>query len=472
MQVGQSLSQNLSQQLKLSPQLQQSLQILQAPTLELEHMITQELAANPVLEADMQDVSLEQERPEEQLNEDSDFDREFSQLSAMDDEWRNYLSQSATTTHRTSEDEERRQFLFDSLTTPVTLQQHLVEQLALADLSPEQREHVELLIGLLDERGFLPAKLGDLSIQYSVPLDDLQTAQEVLLSFEPVGIGAEDLRQCLLVQLERAGRGHSLEARILDHHLDDLAQRRLPLIARKLAVPLEDISRATENIAKLNPRPAAAFSIGTQQFVIADVKVERQQGGFSVTLNDERVPRLRISNLYKDLMNKPGEKADVREYIREKIRGGKFLIRSIEQRQQTIRRIAEEIVSRQQDFFDYGPTHLKPMNMAQVAEVVGVHETTVSRAVSGKYMDTPHGLFEMRHFFAAAMSTDTGEQVANTSVKTVLAEVIKGEDTSKPWSDEQLEKQMVARGYMIKRRTIAKYREELGILPSHLRKRY
>lgn len=471
MNAGTSLSQTLSQQQRLSPQLQQSLNILQAPVFELRQMVEQELAQNPVLEMESPEISLEETNPEKELNDDG-FDEEFDRLSAMDEEWRNYLSQSASRAPRTAEDEERRQFLFDSLTTPVTLQEHLMWQLSLTETSKENRKIAEMLIGNLDERGFLQTKLGDLSLSQGIPLASLRRAAAIIQGFDPPGVGAEDLRECLLIQLRRQGREHSLESRIVASHLDDLARKRFPQIARKLSVPVSEISRAAEHIATLNPRPASAFSSAPRQYISPDVHVEKVNGNYTVTLNDDQLPRLRISNLYKELMSSPGSREEVRGYIRDKIRSGKFLIRSIHQRQQTIQRIAEEIVKRQREFFDEGPSRLKPMNMSQVAEAVGVHETTVSRAISGKYMSTPRGVFEMRYFFTSGVATEDGGQMSNTSVKRTLAEVVRGEDPSKPWSDEELVAKLAERGIRIARRTVAKYREELNILPSHLRRQF
>ncbi len=471
MSIGTHLGQNLSQQQRLSPQLQQSLNILQAPVFELRQMVELELQQNPVLEMESPEISLEDSASESELNDDG-FDEEFSRLSAMDEEWRDYLQQSATRSPRTSEDEEKRQFLFDSLTSPTTLQDHLIQQLSMADGTPQVRAIAEMLIGSLDDRGFLQAPLGELSLQLRLPLVDLQAAAAIIQSFDPPGVGAENLRDCLLLQLARQGREHSLETRIVAAHLDDLARRRFPQVARKLSVPLSEISRAAEHIATLNPRPASAFASAPQHYISPDVHVERSNGTYHISLNDEQLPRLRISNLYKDLMSNATSREEVRGYIRDKIRSGKFLIRSIQQRQQTIQRISEEIVARQQDFFDQGPSQLKPMNMAQVADVVGVHETTVSRAISGKYIATPHGVFELRYFFTSGVDTASGIQVSNTSVKSSLAEIVKSEDPSHPWSDEDLVRQLALQGVKLARRTVAKYREELSILPSHLRRHF
>ena len=234
----------------------------------------------------------------------------------------------------------------------------------------------------------------------ALPIDQLHEALELVQSFDPVGVGAEDLRECLLIQLRRMGKAHSLEYRIVDKHLEDLARKRYPQIARKLGVEPPDISRAAESISNLNPRPGREFSSEPQHYVTPDVDVSRDGDDFVVTLNNEQIPHLRISNTYKELMAGANRSSEVKKYVRDKVRSGKFLIKSIHQRQQTIQNISEEIVRRQRDFFLSGPSRLKPMNMATVADAVGVHETTVSRAIAGKYMSTPYGVFEMKYFFS------------------------------------------------------------------------
>ncbi len=461
--------QNMSQQLRLSPQLQQSLHILQAPTLELQQLVRQEMAENPVLESETLDVSLEEERPEERAEE--EFDREFDQLSQMDEEWRTYMAQSASRSPRNAEDEEKRAFLYDSITNPVTLSEHLLEQLQMLDCTPEERQFAEILIGNLNERGLLQTPLEDLSLSLALPLPKLVRAKEIVNGLDPAGVGAADLQDCLLIQLQRLGREHSLEARILMHHLEDLGRRRFPQIAKKLGVNVEAVDKAAQSIATLNPRPASAFSISPSHYINPDVIVEATQGKFSIVLNEDQIPRLRISNLYKDLMSQ-GAGTEVRDYIRGKIQSGKFLIRSIQQRQETIRKIAEEIILRQEDFLRYGPSQLHPMTMSQVAEVVGVHETTVSRAISGKYMATPQGVYEMKYFFTTGYETASGEHLSKVSVKSALAEIVQGEDRSHPLTDDDLQKKLEEQGMKIARRTVAKYREELSILPVHLRRSY
>jgi RNA polymerase sigma-54 factor len=450
----------------IGPQMQQSLQILQAPALELQQIIQQELAQNPVLEVEVPEVQLESVMPE-------DGDDDIKQLSKLDEEWRDYYAQqrSSQSTPRTAEDDERQRFMLDSITAETTLQEHLLEQLSLADVrDPKLREDCEFIIGNIDDDGFLHTGIDELSLRHGRPIEELREAKNIVQGFEPAGVGAEDLRECLMLQLERQGRKNSLAHRIVDHHLDDLAHKRYTLLARKLAAPQDQISRAVEQIAALDPRPAQGFSQMRNHYITADIRVERVNGSFQPVMSQNDLPHLRISNAYKDILTQPGTNAEARSYIREKIRGAKFLIRSIAQRQSTIQRIATEIISHQKEFFEHGPGHLKPLNMATVADAVGVHETTVSRAIAGKYMSTPHGVFELKYFFTSGVKTEGGDDLSNTAVKSAIQEILKNEPTQKPYSDEQIVHHLNGRGIKVARRTVAKYREAMGVLPSHLRK--
>lgn len=461
-------SQSLLQQQTIAPQMQQSLQLLQTPTLELRQLVQQELVVNPTLEEESTDISLEDATSS---SEDEEFDREFAELSQLDEEWREYMAQSRISSPKRDDADERHQFVMDSIVEPVTLQDHLMKQLNFAEVPAAMREIAAMLIGNIGENGFLQVDLEDLCFDLGIPIQDLEAAKALVQSFDPVGIGALDLHDCLLIQLRRLGKHHSLEYRIIDHHLDDLARKRYPQIAKKLSVSPEQITKAAEFIATLDPRPGSRFGEDTNTYVTPDVTVERIGDEWLVSMNSEQIPRLRISNAYKDLMAS-GSGRETKAYIRDKIRAGKFLIKSIHQRQQTIQSIATEIVSRQEGFLECGPSRLKPMNMAQIAEKVGVHETTVSRAVSGKYMATPHGVFEMKYFFTTGYETEDGESLSNTSVKQTLGEMIGSEDPKKPHSDKMLVEELEKRGIKIARRTVAKYREEMNILPSHMRRSY
>ncbi|MDP4583266.1 MAG: RNA polymerase factor sigma-54 [Verrucomicrobiales bacterium] len=461
-------SQSLLQQQSIAPQMQQSLQLLQTPTLELRQLVQQELVVNPTLEEESTDISLEDAGSN---SEDDEFDREFAELSQLDEEWREYMTQSRVSSPKRDDADERHQFVMDSIVEPITLQDHLMNQLSFAEIPVKIREIAAILIGNIGENGFLQISLEDLCFDMGIPIQDLEAAKSLVQSFDPVGIGALDLRDCLLIQLERLGKHHSLEYRIIDHHLDDLARKRYPQIAKKLSVSPEQITKAAEFIATLDPRPGSRFGEDTNTYVTPDVTVERIGDEWLVSMNSEQIPRLRISNAYKDLMAS-GSGREAKAYIRDKIRAGKFLIKSIHQRQQTIQSIATEIVARQEGFLEQGPSRLKPMNMAQIAEKVGVHETTVSRAVSGKYMATPHGVYEMKYFFTTGYETEDGESLSNTSVKQTLGEMISSENPKKPYSDKCLVEELEKRGIKIARRTVAKYREEMNILPSHMRRSY
>ena len=465
--AGMQQVQNLSMQQMLAPQLQQSLQILQVPILELRNLIQAEMSVNPVIEEERTEPTVEDIQSER-----DDFKEEFEHLAKLDEEWRDYMSQSSAYSGRSQEDEERRQFFFDSIATNETLQQHLFDQLQTSELSGTQRKIAELIIGNIDDLGFLQVSPEEMSKNTGLDVADIQQVLEVVQMFHPVGVGTRDLRECLLVQLRRLGKADSMEYRIVANHLEDLAKHRFPEIARRIGSTPEQVQKCADFISTLDPKPGQLFTADMTNYVLPDVTVEKISGEWQVSLNGEQIPHLRISNTYKDLMARDGNPADVRDYIREKIRSGKFLIKSIHQRQQTISNIAHEILGRQTEFFEKGPTALRPLTMVQVADVVGVHETTVSRAISGKYIATPWGVFEMKYFFTPGYQTAGGETMSNTSVKNAIIELVKSEETRSPLSDKEIVDILVERGIPIARRTVAKYRAEAGILPSNMRKSY
>ncbi|HTB84878.1 MAG TPA: RNA polymerase factor sigma-54 [Candidatus Sulfotelmatobacter sp.] len=499
MAVGLQLSQRLTQSLVLAPQLQQSLALLQAPTLELKALVEAELQQNPVLEEVMDtdteagekknddgdepapaadlaeppdDVKFDESTDKSTAEPVDDFQQEFDKLVQMDNEWRDHFSATSAPVRATAEDEERRQFMFDSLTQETSLAQHLVEQVRETDLDDKEQAVAELMIGNIDDYGYLNVTVDEIAAQTGLSVEAVTDVLDVIQGFDPIGVGARDLRECLMLQLERAKLDRTLEFQIVRDHMDALGKRRIPEIARGTGKSIDDVQEALARIAKLEPRPGRAYLPVAEQYVAPEVFVQKNGDEYTVTTNDEQVPHLRISNVYKDLMASGGNDAEVKNYIREKIRAGKFLIKSLHQRQTTIANIGREIVKRQREFMDKGVAHLRPMTMAQVAEVVGVHETTVSRAVSGKYIETPQGVFEMKYFFTAGLETASGAGVSNTSVKDMIAEIFKNENTSKPLSDQEVVKMLTDKGINIARRTVAKYRDELGILPSNLRKVY
>ena len=464
-------SQNFALQQVLAPQLQQSLLILQTPLLELRNLVQQEMETNPVLEELSTELSPD-ERNGAESSADDNFKDEFEKLATLDEEWRDYMAQAGSYSGRSQEAKDKRQFFFDSIATQETLQQNLIGQLNQTALNAADRKAAELIIGNIDDNGFLQDTPEEMTLNTGIPKEDFERMLALVQSFYPPGVGARDLRECLRIQLERVGKQNSLEYKIISEYMEDLGKRRFPEIARRMGMSVEKVQECANNIARLNPRPGQIFATAPPNYVLPDVTVEKIDGDYQVILNGEQIPHLRISNTYKDIMAQDGNGSEVKDYIRDKIRSGKFLIRSIHQRQQTISNIAQQIVSRQRDFFEHGTSHLKPMTMKEIADAVGVHETTVSRAVSGKYMATPQGVFEMKYFFTSGYQTAGGESMSNTSVKEVILDLVKNEDGNAPLSDQEIVLILSERGIPIARRTVAKYRTELNILPSNMRRKY
>jgi RNA polymerase sigma-54 factor len=485
----QGLSQRQTQSLVLAPQLRQSLKILQVAALDLRTVIQEELQENPTLEElPMEGVSLDRANDESAAEangadnssdtdsgnsgDELDFSKEFEILTKLDQDWRDYMSNAGGNQPATSEDDEKRQHFFDSLVSETSLQEHLMSQAEMSDLDSAAKEAMQFLIGSLDDRGFLTQTPSDVALQSGLPLDAVQRAHELLQTFEPAGIGAKDLQECLLLQLAAKGRGESLATRIVKNQFALLIRRRIPDIARRAAAPLDDVQHAVEEIGNLDPAPGRKFAEDSNRVVVPDVTVERDDDEWKITLNSDYIPRLRISNAYKDMIARGSLNREERDYIRERMRSGRFLINSIEQRQQTIERITREIIKVQEPFFEAGVAKLRPLTMTQIADTVGVHETTVSRAIANKYIRTPHGVFDFKFFFTSGYQSDAGSAVSNTSVKEMINDLIDLEDKSKPFSDQELVSKLQEKGLKIARRTVAKYREELGLLPSNLRREY
>jgi RNA polymerase sigma-54 factor len=487
----QDLRQRQTQSLVLAPQLRQSLKILQVAALDLRSVIQEELQANPTLEElPMEGVSLDREKDADATldndagqdspaspegsgdREELDFSKEFEILSKLDEDWRNHLASAGGAQPFTSEDAEKRQHFFDSLVTETSLQEHLMQQAELADLDAPTLEAIKHLVGGLDDRGFLTQTPNDVALQAGLPLPVVQEAAKILKTFEPAGIGATDLEECLLLQLGAKGRRETMAGRIIRDHFELLSRRRIPELARKLGADTDDVQVAIEEIGALDPAPGRRFAEDSNRIVVPDVTIEKDGDKWAVSLNSDYIPRLRISNTYREMIAKGTLTREERDYLRERIRSGKFLINSIEQRQQTIERITREILKVQGEFFEHGVSHLKPLTMTKIADAVGVHETTVSRAIANKFIRTPHGVFDMKFFFTPGYKADSGASVSNKSVKEMISELIDLEDTAKPLSDQDLVAKLHEKGINIARRTVAKYREELGLLPSNLRRDY
>ncbi len=459
--AGMELIAGVAQQQTLSPQMQQSLQLLQTPVAELRQMVALELASNPMLEEESgsQEAVAAEDPSEASVGDEKSF--------TLQDEWRDYMPQ-ATMGSYSAESEERRRFLFESQSTRPTLRNFVIDQAA--GLLPAEIRIIELIAGNLDEDGYLRMSVPELSASFGVSELLVEKLLAKVRGFEPPGVAAADLTDCLLLQLERRGEGNGTAARILRHHLPQLARHRYDEIARDIRVPLADVTAAAKLIATLEPKPGRPFAEAPEQGVVPDLIVIPDGEKFVVRLNEDDLPRLRISQEYKDMLAERGGNEELLLYLRDKIRGARVFMRSLQQRQQTLLAIGNQIVDRQEEFFRRGASGLKPLIMAQIADAVGLHVTTISRAVSGKYMETPQGLFEMKYFFTPGFQNSDGNAVSNEMVKEVIREMVERESSHSPLSDQDIVVELEERGLKVARRTIAKYREQLGILPSHLRK--
>ena len=452
-----SLQTGLRQTTTISPQVQQSLQLLQTPAVELQNLLQSELQTNPVLEEEPPPAELA-EAPETDEIESSEADADWPVASVRPD--------------RPKLDPQ--QALLESTVRPESLSEHLESQLALAAASPELRAAALEVIGNLDEDGFLRTDLGEIASAAKVPDEIAAQALALVQSFHPPGIAARTLPEALLLQLHARGRDDSLEARIVRDHFDLLGKRKFTEIAAALSVPVDSVLAASEAIARLSPRPGAAYAPDRPDLVVRpEASFLRDGDRWIPQLENDLLPRLRISDLYKDLLGDGSADEQTRTYLKERIRSARFLLQALERRQQTLQKLLEVIGRRQADYFNQGPAALHPLTMTEAAAEIGVHETTVSRAVANKYVRTPFGVVPLRFFFATAVGGEDGQgpAVANTSAKEILAEIVGRENPEKPYSDATLEELLKERGIPVARRTIAKYRSELGILPTHLRRK-
>lgn len=461
------LHQSLSQQQTLAPQMRKSLEILQASTLELTQLVQQALETNPVLEDITEVISLDEEGPDPEEADSMDY------LNETDDDWRDRTILEGKSSPWTSEDEERRQRVYDSIVAPETLQQHLHNQLDLALVDPEIREAAQVILGSLDERGFLDQPVNTLAMRMDIKPKHMAEALKLVQSFDPAGIGASGISESLLLQLERTSGKDTIEYKIVRDHLEDLARKRHPQIARALGTTVERITEAASRIGRLTPNPGGEFDPTGNPYILPDVVIERDDdGNWYARLTGEHLPHLRINDFYKDMIGKSGTDAKARQFLRDQIRDGRSLIHAISLRQETILAIAHKLIEHQPRFLARGPRYLRPLTMNDIADELSLHATTISRAVAGKYVLTPHGLMEMRAFFATGYQTSDGMAVSSAGVREAIQQLVAAENPSKPLSDEFLMKALDEQGIKVARRTVAKYREQLNILPSHLRKTF
>lgn len=481
------IAQNLSLQQKMAPQLIQSLQLLQMSTLELELEIKQQLELNPLLEETMEQLE-EVEEPAaevEGLKEEEELPQESEEVDwdALLDE---QFDTGAYNSERTEYDpnwEVDREPQENRITTIPPLVEQLQEQLALGDFSFDEREIGEYIIGNLDDRGYLGCSVEEIAADLDVEVEDVEVVLRIIQTFEPPGVAARDLRESLMIQLALSDAPLAeLALEIVRDHMEDLTRRRLTRITRALSISNDLLKDALEVIENLQPYPGSQSSsdynglltLDTEvSYITPDLIVEKEGEEWVVALADGTLPALRINPEYADLLKEPKEKKgpnDVKNYVSKKLNDARWLINAIHQRRTTMLKVANYLVRAQMDFFEHGSSHLRPMVLQDVADAVEMHVSTISRVSNGKYMQTPHGVFELKYFFDSRVSTDDGEDVSARSVKDKIARMVADEDKAKPLSDQEIADRLSEDGLKIARRTIAKYRDQLKIPSQRYRK--
>lgn len=469
----------LSQQLVMTPQLQQAIKLLQLSRMELIDLVQQELEENPVLEEGVEAEPTEASAAEDETPETPEKENQIEEVKAEEEgmgdiDWQTYLegyNLGGTAASSYEEDEERPSYE-NLLTKTRTLTDHLLWQLTLTRLDEQEVQVASEIIGNIDEDGYLKATLEEIAEMTGTSPEQVEDALKIVQEFDPPGVAARNLRECLLLQVRQLEMEDSLVEEILLNHIDELEGRKYQAIAKALGVSLDEVFATAKIISNLDPRPGSSFGHDDVHYITPDIFVYKIGGEYVVVLNDEGLPNLRINSFYRSALS-GGADVDEKagEYIQEKMRGAVWLIKSIHQRQRTIYRVAKSIIKFQRDFFDKGIEHLKPLVLRDVANDIDMHESTISRVTTNKYMQTPNGLFELKYFFNSGISTTGGESVASESVKTKIKEIIASEDPKKPYSDQKIVLMLKESGIDIARRTVTKYREMLGVGSSTERKR-
>ncbi|NLI81744.1 MAG: RNA polymerase factor sigma-54 [Deltaproteobacteria bacterium] len=465
----------LSQQLIMTPQLQQAIKLLQLSRLELVETINQELEINPVLEEVQETGDAEDTGEFTEENVAEPFQEvEVTERVREDFDWEGYLDEYSSGTPVVVETDPNREWpSYDHrLTPPKTLEDHLAWQLRLSDFSDAQKEIGALILGNLNGDGYLDAQLEEIAEMAGVSSQEVEEVLRKIQVLDPVGVAARDLKECLLIQAKCLQLEDDLVVRIIENHLQYLENKNYQALVRAVKRSPEEVRAAIDVILSLDPRPGSRFNEDSVEYISPDIYVVKVGDEFVILLNEDGMPKLKVSAFYKEALSEDsGIPSDAKEYIQGKLKSAAWLIKSIHQRQRTLYRVAQSIVKLQEDFFEKGVAYLKPMVLRDVAEDVGMHESTISRVTANKYMHTTHGIFELKYFFNSSINSVLGESVASESVKERIRQLIKEEDSSKPYSDQELVQLLENENIRIARRTIAKYREMLNILPSSKRRK-
>lgn len=461
MSMGLGLYQEQTLKLVMTPELRQAITILQYSSIELISYLQEQANENPVIE--LQDLSSAVEEI---------MDRK-SEKPAPEIDWKEMIGNRATGEYSASKNESTFNPLDHAHKEGTTLFEYLRSQLGFVKGFTEGQQKIALyMIGNLDEKGYLEVTTEEVAERLGVSVQEVEDVLGVVQYFDPVGVCARNLEECLLLQLQHAGQDDEQTVRVVQHHLLDLANNRMQKIADAIGAPLTEVQRIADRVRMLNPRPGAAFANDDTRYVIADVAVEKVGDEYIVLVNDISAPRLTINSFYEKMLKDKSSHTEAKQFIHEKLNAALWLAKSLEQRRLTLMRVTQAIVDIQHDFFEHGVHYLRPMTQKEIAERVGLHESTVSRATSNKYVQTPRGLFELKYFFTSSLSTANGDAASSESVKKRIKAIIDAEDRKKPYSDQLITEMLTKEGLEISRRTVAKYREEMMIPSSAKRKRF
>jgi RNA polymerase sigma-54 factor len=470
------ISQRLALQQKQSPQQVLLSTLLQLPVLRLEQRIKQELEINPLLELDL-DEDIEQVEAQEQEEKELDEDQEGEEEEEFEDreeeeeiDWDTILNDEDNFEIRAPKEAPEEE-MDRPEPAPVTLMDHLLEQLHLSKLTQNEMEIGEYILWCLDDAGYLSCDLEAVVEQFSVELSQAEEVLKVIQRFDPVGIGARNLQECLLIQLKEKFPEDKNAIRMISECFEDFTNKRFEKIAKKLEISLDEVRRIMDLISKLNPKPGERYISEAENYITPDVLVVKEDGNFRIVLNDWNMPRLRINESYKQLLkNKESVTKETKDYIRQRLESARWLINSIYQRRSTILRVMESIVYHQREFFEHGREYLKPMILKDIADDVNLDISTVSRVTNGKYVQTDFGVFELKYFFSERMETADGDEVSNKLIKQRIKEIIDSENPKKPFNDQYISELLKKEGFIVARRTVAKYREQMRIPVARLRR--
>jgi RNA polymerase sigma-54 factor len=480
MAMGLKMSMKLSQQLRMTPQLQQAIKLLQLSRIELEEEVRKEINENPILE-EIQETTADDPRLKSQITEELKAAEaavvgEADPRKQEEFEWENYVEGMYKPPQNTGYEVNDEIMNYENvITTTQSLSDYLVWQMSLFGFNEEEESLVSILISYVSDEGYLLAPLEEIAAEESVDAKDLEEMLPFLHEFDPPGVGARNLKECLLIQAKHLQEDTHDLVTIIENHLGDLEKKNYAAIAKTLNKDIQEVIQICEIILGMDPKPGRAFIVNDTHFITPDVYVYKVGEEYVVSLNEDGLPRLRISNLYRNLLqseNKDAGAKTTQDYVQEKLRSAIWLIKSIHQRQRTIYKVAESIVKHQTEFFEKGPAFIKPMILRDIANDIGMHESTVSRVTTSKYMHTPRGILELKYFFNSGISKTDGDSVASESVKIKIKELVDNEDVKSPLSDQKIVELLKKDGIDIARRTVAKYRDVLKILPSSKRKKY